>query len=148
MREGRSGRSQSGIQASMTIQQDDKSLGELVASATKDLSALVKGEVELAKAEIRQEVKAAAKGGVMLGAAGFSGYLALVFLSVAAAFAIGVPLTLGWGFLVVGGLYLLVAAALGLKGRSSLTAMGKPERTIRQAKETSAWARHPTRTTE
>jgi hypothetical protein len=129
----------------MSIQQEEKSLGELVSSATRDLSALVKGEVALAKAEIQQEVKSAVKGGAMLGAAGFSGYLALVFLSVAAAFAIGVPLTLGWGFFIVGGFYLLVAAVLGLKGKNSVTSMGKPERTIRQAKETSSWARHPTR---
>ena len=130
----------------MSIQQEDKSLGELVASATKDLSALVKGEVALAKAEIRQEVKAAAKGGAMFGAAGFAGYFALVFVSVAAAFAIGVPLTLGWGFFIVGALYGLVAGLLALKGKKSMSAMGKPERTIRQAKETTNWARHPTRT--
>ena len=134
----------------MSIQQEDKSLGELVAAATKDLSALVKGEVALAKAELKQEAVTAAKGGAMFGAAAVVGLLAFLFVSIAAAFGIGGLLGghPGWGFLIVGAVYGLLGGILLLVGRKSMKAMGKPERTIRQAKETTAWARHPTRVTD
>lgn len=128
------------------MQQEDKSLGELVATATKDLGQLVRSEVALAKAEVTKEVKAAAKGGAMFGAAGYVGHLAVLFLSIALAFGIGALLSLGWGFLIVGVLYAATAAVLALKGKKSMQAMGKPERTIKTVKDDLAWARHPTRT--
>ena len=41
----------------------DRSLGQLVASATAEMSALVHDEIALAKAEMRQDVKRAGIGG-------------------------------------------------------------------------------------
>jgi hypothetical protein len=52
---------------------EDKSLGELVATATRDLSLLVHQEIALAKAEIKQDVAAAGKGAGLFGGAGFAG---------------------------------------------------------------------------
>jgi hypothetical protein len=49
---------------------DEQSLGQLFASASHDLSALVRSEVELAKAEIRKDVTRAATGGAMFAVAG------------------------------------------------------------------------------
>ena len=51
-------------------QHSDKSLGELVQSATKDLSLLVHQEFALAKAELKKEAATAGKGAGMLGGAG------------------------------------------------------------------------------
>ena len=132
----------------MTLQQEDKSLGALVASATKDLSALLKGEVALAKAEIRHEAKAAIKGGAMLGAAGLVGYFSLLFLSVALALGIGALIGDGWGFLIVGGLYGVVGAVLAVTGKKSMSSMQPPRRTMKTVKADLAWARHPTRATD
>lgn len=129
----------------MTTQQEDKSLGELVAAATKDLGELVRSEVALAKAEVRREVKSAATAGVLFGAAGFLGHLTLVFVSIAAALGIGALIGDGWGFLIVGGLYGVIAAGLALKGKGSMTAVAPPHRTIKTVKDDLAWARHPTR---
>ncbi|MCU1672842.1 MAG: putative integral rane protein [Frankiales bacterium] len=123
---------------------DDASLGELVATATKDLSQLMRQEVELAKAEIKRDVAAAGKGAGMFGGAGFSGLFALVFLSIAAAYALGRVIPLGAGFLVVGLVYLLVAGVLALKGKKSLSGIGAPEKTIETLKDDAAWAKHPT----
>ena len=64
----------------------DRSLGELVATASADISALFRKEVELAKIEIKSEVKNAGKGAGAFGAAGFTGLLAIIFLSIAAAY--------------------------------------------------------------
>jgi len=116
---------------------EDKSLGELVATATRDLSLLVHKEVELAKAEIKQDVAAAGKGAGLFGGAGFAGLFALVFLSISAAYgisALGVPL--GCGFFAVGALYLVVAAVLALSGKKKISQMSPPaEKTIQTVKD-------------
>ena len=124
----------------------ERSLGELVALATQDLSLLVSQEIALAKAEIKREVSAAGKGAGLFGGAGFTGLLALVFLSIALAFAIGKPTTLGIGFLAVGLLYLLAAVVLGLSGKKKLSQVGPPTKTIETLKDDAAWVKHPTRT--
>ncbi len=125
----------------------EKTLGELVQVATKDLSLLVSQEIALAKAEIKREVTAAGKGAGLFGGAGFTGLFALLFLSIALAFGIGSFTTLGVGFLIVGLLYGAVAAVLALKGKKQLSQVGAPERTIGTLKDDAEWAKHPTRAT-
>jgi hypothetical protein len=104
----------------------DPSLGDLVATATKDLSSLMRQELELAKVELKRDAVAAGKGAGGLGAAGFAGMLGLIFLSIAAAYALGRVVPLGAGFLIVGCVYLLVAAVAGLVGIKSFKKMGPP----------------------
>ena len=131
----------------MTTPTGDKSLGELVATATKDLSVLVKQEVALAKTEIKKEVTAAGKGAGLFGGAGLTGLFALIFLSIAAAYGLaGLGLPLGWGFFIVGLVYLVAAAVLGLTGKKKMSEVGPPEKTIETVKDDVAWAKHPTRT--
>jgi hypothetical protein len=125
---------------------EDKSLGELVANATRDLSLLVHKEVELAKTEIKADVAAAGKGAGLFGGAGFAGLFALIFLSISAAYgisALGVPL--GWGFFAVGALYLIAAAVLALTGKKKIAEMKPPaEKTVETVKDDIAWAKNPT----
>ena len=125
---------------------DDKSLGELVAMATRDLSLLVHQEVELAKAEIKRDVAAAGKGAGLFGGAGFAGVFAVIFLSISAAYGIsqlGIPL--GWGFFTVGALYLIAAAVLALTGKKKISQLAPPaEKTIETLKDDVEWAKHPT----
>jgi hypothetical protein len=124
----------------------EKSLGELVATATKDLSLLVSQEVALAKAELKKEVAHAGKGAGMLGGAGFLGLFALIFLSISLAYAISwFGIGLGWGFFIVGMLYLVGAAVLALLGKKQISKVGPPEKTIATVKDDVAWAKHPTR---
>jgi hypothetical protein len=125
---------------------EDRSLGELVATATRDLSLLVHKEVELAKAELKQDVAAAGKGAGLFGGAGFAGLLALIFLSISAAYgisALGVPL--GCGFFAVGAVYLVAAGLLALSGKKKLGQVGPPEKTIETMKDNAEFAKHPTR---
>ena len=115
---------------------DNQSLGALVATASRDISALVRGEIELAKAELRDDAKNAAKGAAMLGAAGFLGIFVLVLLSIAAAYGlVALGLAPGWAFLIVAGAYLLVAGIVALIGVRAFRHIRPPERTIRTAKE-------------
>ena len=124
----------------------DRSLGELVAAASADISTLMRKEVELAKVEIKREVVNAGKGAGAFGAAGFAGLLGLLFLSIALAYGISkiVGDHVGVGFLVVGLLYLVVAAVAALIGKKSLKKVGKPERTLETVKGDIDFAKHPT----
>jgi len=89
----------------------DQSLGDLVALAAKDVSQLIRYEIELAKSELKADAQRVgiAAGGV--GLAAFLGCLVLVMLSFALAYGL---ITLGiwdWAaFLIVAGVWVLVAA--------------------------------------
>lgn len=108
---------------------EDKTLGQLVTSAERDIVHLVRSEIELAKAEITADIKRGGMGGGLLGGAGFLGYVALLFLSIAAALALGIVLPVAAGFAIVGGLYVLAAAVLGLIGMSNFKKLNKVRRT-------------------
>ncbi|HEU0131088.1 MAG TPA: phage holin family protein [Mycobacteriales bacterium] len=122
----------------------DPSLGELVGQATKELSTLVRKEIELAKAELSTEIGKAGKGAGMFGGAGVMAMYALTFLSLAAMFGLGAVMPLGWAALIVGAVYVVAAAMLALTGKKAFTSFSpKPERTIKTLKEDAQWARHP-----
>jgi Putative Actinobacterial Holin-X, holin superfamily III len=94
----------------------DQSLGDLVALAAKDISQLIRYEIDLAKTELKADAQRVgiAAGGV--GMAAFLGCLVLVMLSFALAYGL---ITLGiwdWAaFLIVAGVWVLVAVvALGI----------------------------------
>jgi len=123
-----------------------ESLGDLVSELTADLSKLMRQELELAKAEIRQEAAKAGKATGMLAAAGFAAYLTTVLLSLALVFALGAIMPLGWAALIVAALWGLAGAVLYTSGRARLrTVNPKPERTVETLKEDAEWAKHPTR---
>ncbi|MDT7786801.1 MAG: hypothetical protein QOF58_5220 [Pseudonocardiales bacterium] len=123
-----------------------ESLGDLVSELTGDLSKLMRQELELAKAEIRQEAVKAGKATGMLAAAGFAGYLTTVLLSLALVFALGAVMPLGWAALIVAALWGIAGAVLYTSGRARLrTVNPKPERTVETLKEDAEWAKHPTR---
>lgn len=123
-----------------------ESLGDLVSELTGDLSKLMRQELELAKAEIRQEAAKAGKATGMLAAAGFAGYLTTVLLSLALVFALGAVMPLGWAALIVAVLWGVAGAVLYSAGRAKLrTVNPKPERTVETLKEDAEWAKHPTK---
>jgi hypothetical protein len=128
----------------MSQQQSQQSLGQLFAEASRDLSALVHDEIELAKAEIRRDVKNGVTGGAMFGAAAFVALLAVILLSIAAAYGlVAAGLHPGWAFLIVAGVYLLGAVLFVLMGKRTISKVGPPQRTIRTSKETAAFLKHP-----
>jgi len=125
---------------------DDKSLGELVATVSRDLSVVVNREIELAKAELAADIKRAGLGAGFLGGGGFLAYFGALFLSVAAAFGIHrLGLGLGWSFLIVAGAYFALAGLMAMAGIKSVRKVGPPRRTIATVKDDIAWAKHPRR---
>jgi uncharacterized membrane protein YqjE len=123
----------------------DGSLSAALHDLSTDLSRLVRQEVQLAKAELKQEASTAAKGIGMLAGAGVAALLAVVLGSIAAAVAIGSQTGLGWGFLIVTAVWLVLALVLMSAGRSRMRSVSPaPTRTLESLKEDAQWARHPT----
>lgn len=98
----------------------DRSVGEVLGDASRNLSTLVRQEIELGKAEVRQSASQAGKGVGMLAGAGVAALLLLVFLSVAAWWGIGNYTGRGWSALIVAAFWLIVAAILAVLGRNEL----------------------------
>lgn len=122
---------------------DERSLGQLFASATAEMSALVHDEIALAKAELRQDAKRAGVGGGAISAAAVLALFALPVLSFAAAYGLhNLGLALAWSFLIVGAAYLLLALILGLFALAKFKKVKKPERSISSAKQTASLLQH------
>ncbi|MGW7517014.1 phage holin family protein [Streptomyces sp. NPDC054796] len=123
----------------MSAADDGRSLGQLVAAATAEMSALVHDEIALAKAEIRQDVKRGAIGGGAAIAAGVLLLFSLPVLSFAAAYGIhNLGLGLAWSFLIVGGAFIVLALILVLAAVAKFKKIKPPEKSIASAKETAA----------
>lgn len=123
--------------------EDERSLGELLSAVTTDITTLMRQEVDLAKAEVRQEVSKAGKGAGMLAGAGVAGHLVLVFLSLCIMFALGNVMDLAWAALIVAAVWGIAAATLGLIGKKQLAEVNpKPERTVETLKEDVQWAQN------
>jgi hypothetical protein len=117
----------------------ERTLGQLVADASKDLSTIVRSEVALAKAELKRDVRAGVLGALMFVVAGVFAFLALILLLIAAAYGLVAAGLSPWlAFLIVGGALLLLGVLLVLVGKSRLGKISPPERTIRTSKETVA----------
>jgi hypothetical protein len=125
--------------------QPEETLGMLIADASRDLSALVQGEIALAKAELQLQAKTAAAGGAMFGAAAYLGIVASILLFITLAlFLTWLGLEAWVAFLIVTVLLLLVAGVLVLLGKKKVKKVGPPERTLRTSKDTVAFLKSPT----
>jgi hypothetical protein len=96
------------------------SLGDLFSEVTRDLSTLIRQEVDLAKAELKESATSAGKGAGLLGGAGVAAHFALLFLSIGAWWALGTVTGGGWSGVVVAVVYAIVALVLYTRGRKQL----------------------------
>jgi len=126
----------------MSTEEDvaDRSLGSLVSSLTSDMSKLMRQELTLAKAELREEAKEAGKAAGMLGGAAFAGWMTALFLSVTLMWLLDKVMDLTLAALIVTLIWGIAAAVLGLGGKKKLQALNpKPEQTIDSLKEDAQW---------
>lgn len=97
------------------------SIGALVSDISADLSTLMRQEVALAKAEVKESATRAGKGAGMLGGAGYAGHFVVLFLSLALWMGLADLIdNLGWAAVIVAVLWGIVAAVLALMGRNQL----------------------------
>jgi hypothetical protein len=112
------------------------SVGELIGEVAQDLSTLMRQELALAKAEVKEEAGKAGKAAGMLGAAGFAGYMVLLFASIAAWWGLAEVMAKGWGALVVTAVWAVAGAVLFAVGRRRIREVSpKPERTTETVRE-------------
>lgn len=113
-----------------------KTVAELTKRASEQLSDVVRSEMRLAQAEMKEKGKRAGFGGGMFGMAAIMGLLALWALVFAAIAGISVALPVWASALIVAGGLLLVAGVLALGGKHELGSAGspKPEKTIDSVK--------------
>ncbi len=89
----------------------DQSLGDLVALAAKDISQLVRYEIELAKSELRADLQRIGLAGALGGFSFYFGCLVLLLLCFAYAYGLIAAGIWAWAaFLIVAGTVLLLAA--------------------------------------
>ncbi|WP_181768831.1 phage holin family protein [Streptomyces albidus (ex Kaewkla and Franco 2022)] len=108
----------------------------LVKQASEQLTDVVRSEMRLAQAEMKEKGKRAGFGGGMFGGAAILGLLALWALAFGAIAGIAVVLPVWAAALIVAGGLLLVAGALAMAGKHELRSATppKPERTIDSVK--------------
>jgi uncharacterized membrane protein YqjE len=95
----------------------DQSIGNLVSLAISDVSKLFKAELDLAKIELKDDLRRVGIGGALLGIAAFVGCLILVLLCFAYAYGLIAAGIWAWAaFLIVSGTCVLLAALAVLIG--------------------------------
>lgn len=115
------------------------SFGDLMAEVSRDLSTLIRQEMALAKAELKQTAKQAGKGAGLYGGAGVAGFFTLMFLSIALWWALGYLMGNAWSALIVAVLWGIVAAVLYFTGKKEIEEVeGMPQTvdTVREIPDT------------
>jgi len=114
---------------------DGATLGQLVAEATRDLSALIQAEVQLAKNELSFSAKAGGIGTALFFLAGFMAAVVLILASIGLALVLDLWLPVSASFFIIAGLYLLIAVIAVLVGIRVIKKVKAPTATISTAKE-------------
>jgi uncharacterized membrane protein YqjE len=121
---------------------NDPGLGDLFRQLAQDSATLVRQEMALAKAEMTQNLKTAARDATMVAVGGTVAGLGGLVLILALVLAVGDLLNEYWlGALIVGLLFLIIGGLLAMGAlkrlkHDSLT----PDRTIETLKEDKQWA--------
>jgi uncharacterized membrane protein YqjE len=119
-----------------------RSIGQIVGDITADTSRLIRQEMDLAKAEMKQEVAKLGKGAGMFGAAGLAGWFTLFFVSFAVVYLLDNWMPVELAALIVAVVWGIAAAVLALKGRKEIKAADPALPTTQQTlKEDAQWAK-------
>lgn len=112
------------------------SVADLVGEVARDLSTLMRQELQLAKAELKQEASKTGKAAGIVGAAGFAGYMVLLFASFALWWGLSNVMDQGWAALIVAAPWAITAAVLYSAGRRRLAELNPtPQRTAETLQE-------------
>ncbi|QNN51619.1 phage holin family protein [Nocardioides mesophilus] len=105
---------------------EEPTLGALVHDLSEQTSALVRSEVELAKAELAAKGKSAGMGAGLFGAAGLLGFFAAAVLITTAILALDLALPAWLAALIVGVVLLAAAGIAALLGKKKVADAGSP----------------------
>jgi uncharacterized membrane protein YqjE len=121
--------------------------GELLKQLASETTTLVRQELELAKAEMREKGRKVGPGIGMWGAAGVVSLAALGALTAFFVLALDGALPNWAAALIVAAVYGAIAAVLYVRGKQRVDEAGSPapQQTIETLKEDVEWAKHPTK---
>lgn len=118
------------------------SIGAILGDLLKDLQGMVRGEIALARAELKEDASTIGRAIGSLAAAAFLGLTGFIFLMLGATYLLNIWMRMWIAAAIVGVVLLLIAAVLGMMGKNKLSAANlKPDQTIDSVKETSEWAK-------
>lgn len=117
-------------------------LGNLVSGVVKDLQGLLRGEVQLATTELKEEAATAAGGAATAAAGGVVGLLGAAFLLRGVADLLGHVMPRWLANTLVGATLLGAAGGLGLRGKEQLSQTNlAPKQAIQSLRESASWAK-------
>jgi len=122
----------------------ERPIGEVAKDLTRDLSLLVRQEIDLAKSEMAQKGRVAAPGLGMIGAAGVAGLMAAGAITAAAILVLAIFLAEWLAALIVGAGLAAAAYVMARQGKERVEQAGSllPEQTIENVKEDVEWAKN------
>ena len=106
-----------------------------MAEVSRDISTLIRQEMALAKAELKQTVKQTGKGAGLFGGAGIAGFFTLLFLSIALWWALGYLMGNAWSAVIVAVIWGIVAAVLYFTGKKEIEEVEGMPQTVDTVKE-------------
>lgn len=98
----------------------NSSLGELFGDLTRNVSTLMRQELELAKAELKETASSAGKGAGMYAGAGLAAHFVLLFLSLGSMFGLALWVGYGWAAVIVAVIWAVIGAVLALVARREM----------------------------
>jgi hypothetical protein len=121
----------------------ERSIGELFSKLSNETSTLIRQEMALARAEMTEKGKEAGKGAGLFGGAGAVGLLGAGALTAGIILLLDLAIAAWLAAIIVGLVYVAIAAVLGLKGRDRIQAATPPvpEQTVDTVKEDVEWAK-------
>jgi uncharacterized membrane protein YqjE len=124
----------------------ERPVGDLLKQLANETTTLVRQELDLAKAEMREKAGKAGPGFGMWGAASGMALLALGSLTAFLILALDGAMPNWLAALIVGLVYAAIAGFLYLRGKQKVHEAGSPvpEQTVETLKEDVQWAKHPT----
>jgi hypothetical protein len=121
----------------------ERSIGDLFGKLSNETSTLIRQEMELARAELTEKGKEAGKGAGLFGGAGAVGLLGAGALTAGIILLLDLAIAAWLAAILVGLVYVAVAAFLGLQGRDQIKRATPPvpEQTVATVKEDVEWAK-------
>lgn len=119
------------------------SLGDTVTGIIQDIQNIVRGEVQLAKTEIKEDAGKLGKAIGMVGAAAFLALVGFIFLMLGVTYLLNKSLEMWISAGIVGLVLLIIGAILGVAGKNKIQEANMvPDKTIDSLKEDKEWASH------
>ncbi len=129
-----------------TMRAGDRPFSEIVNDIVGHAQEIVRSEIRLAKAEVREEASEALQAGILLGVGAFVALFGVGFLLWCATYALGLVVPMWAATLIVGAVLAIaggIALSMGLARFRHVQPV--PDKTIREVKEDARWLKQQTK---